>query len=68
MAVGVMVKRLRKQKGLTQTELSEKSGLLQTTISAIERGTEPTTDTLRKLALALEVSSDSLLGIKKSTK
>ncbi|MFD1410771.1 helix-turn-helix domain-containing protein [Lapidilactobacillus gannanensis] len=61
MNTGESLKMLRQQQGMSQTELSIKSGVLQTTISAIERGTDPTGRTLVSLAKALNVSTDKLL-------
>ena len=56
----------RKSAGLTQKQLEHLSGVLQNTISRIEAGAfaEISTGTLTKLALALEVSTDYLLGLK----
>ncbi|MEK4433098.1 helix-turn-helix transcriptional regulator [Paenibacillus sp. FSL M7-0802] len=51
------LKKKRKEKGWTQLELSEKSGVPQPTISQIEKGNRkyPTHENIRKLAKALEV-------------
>lgn len=52
-------------RGLTQTQLAEKSGLPATSISHFENpeGTrKPSFDNLRRLANALEVTTDYLLG------
>jgi transcriptional regulator with XRE-family HTH domain len=52
-------------RGLTQAQLAEKAGLPPTSISHFEntQGTrKPSFDNLRRLALALEVSTDYLLG------
>lgn len=38
--VGVLIHHLRKQRGLTQTELSKMTGIKQQTISAIENGVQ----------------------------
>lgn len=38
MMYGKRIKLIRKQRGMTQSELAEKSGLLQSQISMIERG------------------------------
>lgn len=65
----IFAKRLReareKLRGMTQTQLSEKSGLPSTSISHFENveGTrKPSFDNLRRLAKALEVTTDFLLG------
>jgi transcriptional regulator with XRE-family HTH domain len=56
----------RKTAGLTQMGLARASGVPQNTISRIElgRNDETSTGTLKKLALALKVSADFLLGLK----
>ena len=53
---GKVIKKLRKQAGLTQVELSKKSGVLQNHISRIETGDiQPTVKTIKKIAAALGV-------------
>jgi transcriptional regulator with XRE-family HTH domain len=53
---------LRKQKDLSQTELGQRAGLHYTHIGRFERGaSRPSGDTLKRLADALEVTSDYLL-------
>lgn len=53
---------LRKQKNLSQTELGQLAELHYTHIGRYERGTSrPSGDTLKRLADALDVSSDYLL-------
>jgi transcriptional regulator with XRE-family HTH domain len=47
---------------MSQSELSNLSGVAQTTISAIERGVDPTWDNMKKLALALNITVDDLMG------
>ena len=56
----------RRAAGLTQKGLERASGVPQGTISRIElgRSDETSTGTLKKLALALGVSADYLLGLK----
>jgi len=60
------VKEYRKQKGFTQQKLAEKTGLSFNTITKIEQGIgdSPTLKTLVKLADALGVSIDELVGRK----
>ena len=59
------VKKLRKQKKLSQAELAEVLGLKQTTISGIESGLRTTTiEKLILLAKYFDVSTDYLLGLK----
>ena len=56
------IKTLRNRKGFSQEELSEKTGLSLRTIQRIENGeTEPRGDSLKKLAFALDVSSDEII-------
>lgn len=53
---------LRKQQGLTQQALAERSDIHVTLLRRYEAGkTQPGLDALRKIALALNVSSDMLL-------
>jgi len=53
---------LRKQKNLSQTELGKLADLHYTHIGRFERGaSRPGSDTLKRLADALDVSSDYLL-------
>ena len=51
------IKRIRKEKGISQEELAEKSGVSRPTISNLENNPDvvTTTDTLQKIALALDV-------------
>lgn len=57
------LKEVRKEKGITQTELSQKSGVGRITISRLESGAlkETTIGTMTKLAIALETNLDSLV-------
>ena len=63
---GIMLKNLkhtRERKGLSLTELQEKSGVYRSTINALEnldRGAQGRI--VHKLANALEVSTDELVG------
>lgn len=65
------LKELREKAGLTQKELAEQVGLSSTTITGYEKGNrEPDLFKLIKIAKALKVSTDCLLGteeIKKSS-
>ena len=60
--VGENTARIRKEKGLTQEALAEKSGLSQQYISGLENGQRnPTIVTLYELSSALGVSHLELL-------
>lgn len=60
---GVRLKKLRKQKGMSQSELAQKVGVWQTLISRYEREeVAPTTSTLEWICKALGVSATELLG------
>jgi transcriptional regulator with XRE-family HTH domain len=60
--VGDNTARIRKEKGLTQEALAEKSGLSQQYISGLENGLRnPTIVTLYELAIALGVSHVELM-------
>jgi uncharacterized Tic20 family protein len=55
------VKTLRNRKGLSQEELSDKTGLSLRTIQRIENGeTEPRGDSLKRLAYTFDVSPDEI--------
>jgi transcriptional regulator with XRE-family HTH domain len=61
--VGDKLREVRTRRLLTQTELSEKSGVNATTIVRIEGNqVEPHFRTIRKLAKALDVDPTELLG------
>jgi len=54
--LGIRIKELRKQRGLTQEQVAEKIQLEQNTISVIESGRNfPTLVTLEKIANVLQV-------------
>lgn len=60
--LGLRIKELRKQKGMSQELLAEESGLSLRTIQRIEKDqTNPTGESLRRLSNALNVSPDELI-------
>ena len=61
----VMLKEIRKQKGFTQEQLADKSGVDQTTISGIEceRIKRPRWEIVSRLAKALEVPPEELFPV-----
>lgn len=68
--VGKNIKNRRKQLRLSQARLSELSGISQSAISDIENPSatkRPNTDTIQKLALALNCSVSDLMGESKNT-
>jgi transcriptional regulator with XRE-family HTH domain len=60
MTYTLRIRELRQKLGLSQSALADKSGVPQTTISAIESGTNLTYETAKKFARALGVSTDEL--------
>ena len=58
------IKRLRKKKGLTQEKLARMADIANNTLVKIEMGMakEPTITTMRKIADALDVSIDEIVG------
>ena len=64
---GEKLRDLRKQKGLTQAQLASLIGVKNSVISFYELSERvPSPEVIIKLAAALHVSSDYLLGIEKS--
>jgi transcriptional regulator with XRE-family HTH domain len=63
--IGKRVRKRRRDLDMTQVELAAKSGLAQFHISLIEKEHVKNiqTDTLKKLALALDVSADWLIDL-----
>ena len=61
--IGKNIKKLRKQKGLSQDRLSKLADISYNTVIKLESGsiTIPSIDMLQKLAKALDVSVDNLL-------
>lgn len=61
--VGSRIKSIRKRKGLTLQDVSDRSGMSATAISAIERNvSSPTVNTLASIGKALGESLSNLLG------
>jgi transcriptional regulator with XRE-family HTH domain len=57
------LRKFRESKGLSQTELAEKTGLQPSAVSHFETGKRaPSFDNLKRLADALDVTVDYLLG------
>ena len=63
-AFGKRLARIRKERGFTQIELAEQTGIIQPVLSDYERGKlRPHPETLIRLAKALHVSADEILGL-----
>ena len=59
---GQRLARIRRERGFTQIELAEKTGLVQTLVSDYERGKlRLNADMILRFATALEISTDALL-------
>lgn len=66
MAIGGNIKAARKAAGVTQVELAAKLGVNQKDVSRWEQDRQtPSTETLTRLCKFLDVSADSILGLKK---
>ena len=65
---GSRLRKLRKEKGLTQTQLGDKVGLSKKSISYYEKSDSPPSTHLKEIAIALNVSTDELLGLKEIQK
>jgi transcriptional regulator with XRE-family HTH domain len=62
--LGQRLARLRKEKGYTQTQLAQKIGIIQSIVSEYERDTRrPHYEMIIRFALALETTTDNLLGL-----
>jgi len=59
--IGNRIQEVRKEKGITQTELANRVGLTMNYISAVERGvTQPSLDTLFAITDDLEINISTL--------
>ncbi|MGZ6292966.1 MAG: helix-turn-helix domain-containing protein, partial [Syntrophales bacterium] len=62
MSLGMKIKELRKEQGLSQGALGKLAGIHEKLLSKYEHErVVPTADTLRKIATALHVSADYLI-------
>lgn len=69
LALGQRVAALRRERGTTQTELAEQLGTTQGIISDYECGKlRPHADMIVRIANALRVSTDEMLGVKPPSK
>jgi transcriptional regulator with XRE-family HTH domain len=64
-AVALRIKKIRKLRGLTQKELADTIGITRDILASYESGRAHLNDEIIiRFALALQVSSDELLGLK----
>ena len=67
-SLGDQIRRYRLEKGLTQTQLGKKIGVSQRVVAYYEvKGISPPPELLVRIADALKVSTDTLLGRKKGS-
>ena len=67
--IGDRIRKSRLKQGLTQAELAELAGETRQRLYQLEtRVTDPRASTLAKIARALRVSTDSLLGLRHARK
>lgn len=66
MTLGDRIKLIREEKGITQQQLAEMSGVCQQMISKLETGKANATSDIVKLAYCLEVSPNWLEGLSKN--
>ena len=60
---------MRKEHGFTQKELADKIGITETSVSEYETGRLRLSDEMVvRLAISLDVSADTLLGLKRTRK
>ena len=60
--VGIVIKRVREERGLSQEVVSGLADIGRTHLSAIERGTrKPTMETFFKIANAMDIDASDLL-------
>ena len=61
---GLRLKELREKQKLTQKQVAEKIGLTEAAVSSYERNiAQPTSDTLKTLAVLYKTKSDFILGL-----
>jgi transcriptional regulator with XRE-family HTH domain len=61
--LGLKLRKLRKQRGLTLHQLATMTQAHKTTVMRVEKGeVSPSTNLLRKIAIALDVPTEELLG------
>jgi transcriptional regulator with XRE-family HTH domain len=64
-ALGQRLARIRKERGLTQKDVAERTGLIQTLVSDYERGRlRLAADMIVRFAVALDITTDELLRVR----
>lgn len=64
--IGERIARVRKDRGFTQTELAVEMGIIQKLVSDYERDRlRPHPEMVARFSLALEITTDELIGLKK---
>ncbi len=64
--VGLELRRLREEQGLSVEELAEKSGISATTIRAMESGREARGETIARVAKPLGLTFDEVWSLQRS--
>lgn len=60
-SLGRLIRRTRRERDLTQEQLAQMSGVSRSLIASIETGLSvPSLETLKKIALALDISGSQL--------
>jgi len=60
--IGPVIRRIRIERGLTQVRLSERAGIVQSHISALESSNKPPTlNTLERVCLAMDVKVSQVI-------
>ncbi len=63
MNVGNAIKKIRKEKNLSQEQLAEKAKVTQAALSQIERGTRPGLETIKRICIALNIPESLLYAM-----
>lgn len=67
--IGIAIKQLREEQGMSQNQLAKRSGISQSAISSIESTTKsPSIDTVFEIAAALNTTVPQLLGFTSEAK
>lgn len=67
MTIGEKIKKLRKEKGINQTELGKELQMTQRKLSYLENNTsDPSTEDIRNICIYFNISADYLLNLPKN--